>query len=244
MHNTRPMVALTNTMLDAVQALQRAPSILKVKEILRQVAHPHGFEHFLCWGPSDQPLSPGLAMFENWPTTWRRCYLENRLYVNDPIFEHSQQTPHPFLWSEVTKKGMSPAAARTMALAASFGLREGFVVPIYGIGGQLHGMTLAGRTPSGDVAARAELHLISMYAYARAKQLQRREPEPTIRLTPREREAVQWAAIGKTDWEIGELVGISESAAHKRIESAKRKFGVATRIQAVVEALRRGYIQL
>jgi LuxR family quorum sensing-dependent transcriptional regulator len=235
---------LTSSILDSVQALQRAPSILKVKEILRHVAAPLGFDHFLCWSPANQPLSPGLAMFENWPAGWRSHYLENRLFANDPIFDHSQRTPDPFLWSEVLEQGVSRAAGRVMDAAAGFGMREGFVVPIYGIGGQLHGMTLAGRAPSRDAAARAELHLISMYAYARAKQLLRREPEPTIRLTPREREAVQWAAAGKTDWEIGELLNISESAAHKRVESAKRKFGVATRIQAIVEALRRGHIQL
>jgi LuxR family quorum sensing-dependent transcriptional regulator len=165
------------------------------------------------------------------------------LFVNDPIFDYSQRTVDPFLWSAVIKRGVPRSAARIMEAAAGFGMQEGFVVPIYGIGGKLNGMTLAGQHPRHDPPALAELHLISMYAYARAKQLQRREPEPTIRLTPREREAMQWAAVGKTDWEIGELLGISESAAHKRIESAKRKFGVKTRIQAIVEALRRGNIQ-
>ena len=56
-------------------------------------------------------------------------------------------------------------------------------------------------------------------------------------LTVRERECLKWAAIGKTDWEIGEILGISQSTAHFHIEKAKKKFGVATRTQAVVQAV-------
>jgi LuxR family quorum-sensing system transcriptional regulator CciR len=44
-------------------------------------------------------------------------------------------------------------------------------------------------------------------------------------------------AQGKSDWEIGRLLGISDSTVHKHIEDAKRRFGVCTRIQLVVQAL-------
>jgi LuxR family transcriptional regulator, quorum-sensing system regulator BjaR1 len=152
--------------------------------------------------------------------------------------------PDPFLWTDIRLAALSRAEARVMGEAASFGMRQGFVVPIFGVGGTSHGISFSGREPRCDSVACAELHLIAMYAYARAKRLRRREPEPQISITLREREAMQWAAAGKTDWEIGELLGVSESAAHKRIESAKRKYGVVTRVQAVVAALRHGHIKL
>jgi DNA-binding CsgD family transcriptional regulator len=44
-------------------------------------------------------------------------------------------------------------------------------------------------------------------------------------------------AQGKSDWEIGRLLGISESTVHKHIEDAKRRFKVSTRIQLVVRSL-------
>ena len=56
-------------------------------------------------------------------------------------------------------------------------------------------------------------------------------------LTPRQRDCVVLAAQGKSDWEIGQLLGISESTVHKHIEDAKRRFGVSTRIQLVVRSL-------
>jgi LuxR family quorum sensing-dependent transcriptional regulator len=162
----------------------------------------------------------------------------------DPVVTKLQRTPDPFLWTEVWTGTGSRAETRVMNEATSFGMRQGFVVPIFGVGGTVHGISFSGREPRDDGLARAELHLVAMYAYARAKRLSRREPEPSIAITLREREAMQWAAAGKSDWEIGEVLGISESAAHKRIESAKKKYRVATRVQAIVEALRHGHIQI
>ena len=56
-------------------------------------------------------------------------------------------------------------------------------------------------------------------------------------LTPRQRDCVALVAQGKSDWEIGQVLGISESTVHKHIEDAKRRFGVSTRVQLVVRSL-------
>jgi DNA-binding CsgD family transcriptional regulator len=233
-------------LLDTVEAIQRAPSILKVKELLRGTASRNGFDFFFCAeAPSvcDSAASDGI-LFEEWPREWLKRYSEERLFSNDPVVTRLQSTPEPFLWTDVWTGSGSRAEARVMNEASSFGMRQGFVVPIFGVGGTSHGISFSGNNPRCDSVARAELHLVAMYAYARARRLRRREPEPKISITLREREAMHWVAAGKTDWEIGELLGVSESAAHKRIESAKRKYGVATRVQAVVEALRHGHIKL
>ena len=238
--------SLTNAALDAVQALQRAPSVLKIRELLRRMATHHGYDYFLCSSslPASDAEEPDPAIFQEWPEEFRQLYRRERFFSNDPIVGRLRFALEPFFWSDVPSASytQSRAAVRVMRAATSFDMNEGFVVPIYGATGHLHCITMAGSQPRHDVAARAELHLISIYAYARAKQLLRRGPEPRVQISKREREALLWVAAGKSDWEIGELLNISESAAHKRIESAKRKFAVATRIQAVVEAFRRGHI--
>lgn len=61
-------------------------------------------------------------------------------------------------------------------------------------------------------------------------------------LTNRQRDVLSYCAIGKSDWEIGELLGISSATAHEHIEAAKRRLGVRTRVQAVVVAMQRGWI--
>ena len=237
---------MTTAVLQTVQALHRAPSVLKIRELLRAATAAYGYDFFFCSAPmpANETSTPGAAMFSEWPEEWSRLYREQRLFVTDPVAAFVKQTAEPFFWNEVPGRGRSQAASRVMGDAASFGLREGLVVPLYGIGGRLHCLSMAGTNPRCDMEARAELHLLSIYAYARAKQLQRRDPEPRVQISRREREALVWAAAGKTDWEIGELLRITEGAAHKRIESAKRKYGVSTRVQAIVEAMRRGHINV
>jgi DNA-binding CsgD family transcriptional regulator len=65
---------------------------------------------------------------------------------------------------------------------------------------------------------------------------------PRLRVTPRESEVLGWVAAGKSDWAIGRLLNISGKTVNFHVENAKRKFGVATRVQAVVIAMRNGLI--
>jgi DNA-binding CsgD family transcriptional regulator len=67
---------------------------------------------------------------------------------------------------------------------------------------------------------------------------------PLSRLTPREREVIQWISAGKTSWEIGVILGLSERAINKFIADAMVKLDAATRAQAVANAIRIGEIEL
>lgn len=62
------------------------------------------------------------------------------------------------------------------------------------------------------------------------------------RVTPRESQVLNWIAAGKSDWAIGRILNISGKTVNYHVENAKRKFGVSTRIQAVLAAVRRGII--
>jgi DNA-binding CsgD family transcriptional regulator len=70
----------------------------------------------------------------------------------------------------------------------------------------------------------------------------RQGDERGLRVTPRESEVLAWVAAGKSDWAIGRLLNISGKTVNFHVENAKRKFGVATRVQAVVIAMRCGII--
>jgi LuxR family quorum sensing-dependent transcriptional regulator len=63
-----------------------------------------------------------------------------------------------------------------------------------------------------------------------------------VELTRREIECLQWAALGKSEWEMSQILGISEHTSEKHLLSAKNKLGAVNRVQAVAEAIRRGFI--
>ncbi|EKF20145.1 LuxR C-terminal-related transcriptional regulator [Nitratireductor pacificus] len=62
------------------------------------------------------------------------------------------------------------------------------------------------------------------------------------RLTPREKECLQWAALGKSEWEVSQILGISEHTAEKHLLNAKTKLGATNRAHAVAEAIRCGVL--
>jgi DNA-binding CsgD family transcriptional regulator len=76
--------------------------------------------------------------------------------------------------------------------------------------------------------------------------LVRRQREEVVHtpLTPREREIMQWVAIGKTDEEIAGILSISMTTVTSHVENAKQKLDAFRRTYAVVQAIRLGEISL
>jgi DNA-binding CsgD family transcriptional regulator len=90
------------------------------------------------------------------------------------------------------------------------------------------------------------LHLAGLELLRRTELLGVRPPghHDALHLSDRERECLQWVADGKTDWEIGQILSISEKTVNAYIERVKHKLDVQTRPQALVVAIRRRLINI
>ncbi|MEO0637974.1 MAG: helix-turn-helix transcriptional regulator [Pseudomonadota bacterium] len=62
------------------------------------------------------------------------------------------------------------------------------------------------------------------------------------RLTNREREVLQWAAAGKTHFETGVILGLSERTIKHHLMCAREKLDAANTVHAVSRALARRLI--
>jgi DNA-binding CsgD family transcriptional regulator len=83
------------------------------------------------------------------------------------------------------------------------------------------------------------MSLVSVYVHSKLCGFRRPFEDDDVPLTQREIECLSWAAEGKTDAEIGVILDISSKTVNYHVENTKKKFGVGTRIQAVVGAMRR-----
>ena len=72
--------------------------------------------------------------------------------------------------------------------------------------------------------------------------LRTRTPAPLPALTRRERECLLWAAEGKTSWEIGQLLNISERTSIFHLQNATHKLGASGRQAAIARAISLGLI--
>jgi transcriptional regulator EpsA len=61
-------------------------------------------------------------------------------------------------------------------------------------------------------------------------------------VTEREREILRWVAAGKSNWEIGKILRISEYTVKNHVQSVLKKLSATTRVQAVTKAISGGLI--
>lgn len=225
---------------DVVENFSRSARVCEDRDQLRQsfgaAVRALGFDHYALQGEGARLLIADL------PANW--------IFRPDPardiIFVAAAQSLSPFLWSDIPRfVTLAPADARAVD-----GAPPGFAVPIHagfhtgaapqavadvrGFAGCCSFLMRKGRVL--PVESFAAAHYIATLAHEAAWRVDRAQPARP-RLTPRQRDCMVLAAQGKSDWEIGKLLGISESTVHKHIEDAKRRFGVSTRIQLVVRGL-------
>jgi len=161
------------------------------------------------------------------------------------------QSYAPFLWSDISRLiALTPGQRDFIDAAHTSGVGAAVTVPIH----RSRGADAAGSysdfagccsfimksgapLPLGSLAA---AHYVGAMAFDAAENMRRVRsgaPRSGPQLTPRQRDCVVLVAQGKSDWEIGQVLGISDSTVHKHIEDAKRRFCVSTRIQLVVRSL-------
>ncbi|WP_323018586.1 helix-turn-helix transcriptional regulator [Castellaniella sp.] len=63
-------------------------------------------------------------------------------------------------------------------------------------------------------------------------------------LTVREHDCLYWASQGKTSWEMGRILGITERTANFHIANLCDKLGVRSRQAAITQALQRNLLDL
>ncbi len=186
----------------------------------------------------------GQLLLNRWPEEWANRYASRRYVAYDATIRRLKSSPEPFLWSELAPYVRDDLSARrVMDEATEFNLKEGFTLSLQTLDRQTVLFSLGGRHLEVKPDTRGVLTLVANYAISRAIMLNPELNEKAVVvLSPREREALQWASEGKGDWEIGEVMNISEHGADKHMRSIRAKLGAINRTQAVAEAIRRGLI--
>ncbi len=166
----------------------------------------------------------------------------------DPVMQQCKHTTAPIVYGQ--EAYVEAGAGAKWERQAPFGYANG-IVSTFHLPGNLHvsfGFDRVQRLPASPTELAtivARNHLFGTFVQAAALSLLNIEPHsarPSIRLSPREHECLQWAAEGKTAWETGMILSIAEGSVVKILASAIRKLDCANKPQAVVKALRLGLI--
>lgn len=189
-------------------------------------------------------------LHSNYPSHWQQRYISNNLRTHDPTVEYCfKSSSSPFIWTPQSFR--TPKQKALYEEAASFGLKVGVTLPIRGVSGEIGMLTcVCDENPSPsllqDIKQRlTSLSLLrdvafdSLHQYLHVRVASTRE---VPNLTTRELECLKWMCAGKSSWEIGCILGISEAGVNFHISNLRIKFGVNRRNGVVIKAIRLGLL--
>ena len=171
--------------------------------------------------------------------------MDSGFAADDPVHLASRRTSAGFAWSEIGSLiRLNSRHKEILAGSRRFGLGDGFTVPV-NVPGEPNGSC------SFALSARSKLsptrlfcaEIIGTQAFKAARRLTAAQTA-TARphLSRREIECVRLVALGKSDWEIGVILGISAETAKQYVKRSRLAYGVANRTQLAVCALYDGWI--
>lgn len=180
------------------------------------------------------------ALISTYPPAWTEYYLAHHYERLDPVIRQVQTSLEPFEWGqERSSRPLSVSEKVFFDEARGFGISCGLTIPVKDSTGPVAAVTFATEKFSAafkktiDENRRAlQLMSISLHSHVRRK-LWQDKTFNGVTLSPRELECLRWAEQGKSAWDIGTILGISERTVVFHFENAKRKLNVRSLRQAV-----------
>ena len=230
------MDALSRT-LDFIQDLDLKNDEDDAVLAFRQFIESFGFWYFCVGSIKSDPEKYGrgtvwTSAHNGWVDHWISNYTRT-----DPVLCHLRRSNAPARWSEVKRGVSDPSLLDMFHDAAEFRIREGWSAGLKVGAHDLTGIALGTENYELGPADEVALNLGVVYCALKLTWLSSHERAGGSTLSTRERECLTWVATGKTDWDISEILQISDQTVHKHISTALKKLKASTRAQAVAMAL-------
>lgn len=214
---------------------------------LSECSRAMGFRYFALAHHIDFAAIPGLGIrLHNYPAEWEAWFDQRSLGRFDPVHRASHVCNFGFSWSQVPNLIQLTSGDReVLREARRIGIGDGFTVPA-NVPGEYNGSCsfAVGKSEEFPHTSHLIAQLVGGLAFEAARRISqpRRSSAPFVPMTDRQRDCVLWAARGKTDWEIAQILGVSHETVIQHLKHARLRYGVQKRAHLAVMALFDGSI--
>lgn len=175
---------------------------------------------------------------------WLNRYVEAHA-TTDAVYEISIRTPHPLSWVDLRDRGLiAPQLIEEIAEVEQ--VYSGVSIPILApsVRGFVEFFSPELPTPQELQRHHETMVRLSAIAYDLFDQIVMAGPEPpdSDALTAREIECLKWVAVGKSNWEVAQILHIAESTVKETLQRAGRRLGTTNRTHMVTRAIMQGLI--
>ena len=191
---------------------------------------------------------PEFIIVDNTPREYKEAFRNPMNGRRDPVMQHCKRQSVPIIWDQATyvRSGLGDKWEEQ----ARFGISNGICLALHLPEGRHFLLGVDRDKPVPCDAAEltrivADLQLFAVHAQDAASRILMPAPtDPALpSLTPRELESLRWTMEGKTAWEVGNVLGITERTAALHVNNATHKLGCVNKHQAVLKALRLGLLR-
>lgn len=181
----------------------------------------------------------------SYPDEWLYMYWKNGFADVDPVFKSALQSAGTQHWQETYQNMSSEKEQEFIVTAHQFGLRDGITTG--SVDQACEVATFCSFASEQSLDAKRLVPLVEYLGYYLHMALLRTAPKSAPatdrcvkELSSREVTILNWMKNGKTNWEIGKILGVSERTVRFHIESIFSKLEVTSRSQAVATAIEHG----
>lgn len=216
----------------------------RIDTFLLQLRDKLGLDHIAYAGMN--PMAGSVHGFVTYPDAWKLHYAEQDFQSIDPALHLARRSIAPVDWSRFERSEDFKAVFRN---ASDFGISEqGLTVPVRGPYGDTGLLSVSSDCSADQWKSLTreiigELQSVAVHihdAVMRSDHLSRLLRTP--QLSTREREILQWIAVGKSQQDVGDILGISHRTVEVHLRSARDKLYSLTTPQAVARGIAFGLI--
>lgn len=233
-----------------LEAANRVKAPEEVFALYQNALADYGFDRVIYSALADHPVYDSVAspaVIKNYPEDWMKYYVEKGYIQLDPVRRMGIRCRLPFTWDQMAANTkLSKQERLVMDEAREAGLRDGIGIAMHGPYGEIMGVGVASSLGGTDPARHlAMVHALTVQFHTvyTALSMTQLEAVAPVRLTAREAEILKWAAAGKSNGVIADILKISEHGVDFHMRNILTKLDADSRLTAVVKAYRLNLIQ-
>lgn len=235
------MIATIENFISSSQSVSTADSL---RELYLEAIENEGYQNAVFAKTRDGRVID--LPWTRFPGGYADCYVANKWDKIDPVVRFVPSARRPFAWNDVcARMNLSSDQKRFLEACRDMGVHSGITIPLRGPGCDIDLISLSLRDEKHVPEGRLAIVCGLSYQYRiRLSEINEEVASPRHELTSKELECLRWCKEGKTNWEIGEILSISEKTVEFHVSNTIRKLGVSNRITAVVKAIQSGIVSI
>lgn len=174
-----------------------------------------------------------------------RAYTKSMLYRSNPYVMKPLLLARPLLWSEITQ--LPNPSAKDLRFIEEFKGRfdgDGISIPVFGPLGH-NGSVSVRLGKQAETISQIDilnLQMLCQQGHLHICNLLKKKEERRVRFTKRERDILEWVALGKSNSVIADILGLSTHTVNGYMKQLSLKLDTTNRISTAFRAIALGAI--